>query len=246
MLGMMRSNRWLLVFASLVFMSSVFVSACGDDTPPPPVPADMGTRPDGGTDNDLDGDGLCNETELAQLTDPLSADTDLDGYPDYMELIAGTDPLRNDSPERDEVFVLRETPTGSVQVLIEQQVSAAGQDFAGGFENVPVFDLAEHSAQTFYRGSVATFAEPAENVAAIESEAETFLGVTGRTIVGFEVRFEYGEAITRSCIRGYPFRYNIKRSDGVLIGFHSRMLLVLPPGATLQSDQWCVPPSGCI
>ena len=44
-------------------------------------------------DEDTDGDGLDDQTELALGTDPKKADSDGDGFPDGMEVTLGTDPL---------------------------------------------------------------------------------------------------------------------------------------------------------
>jgi hypothetical protein len=48
---------------------------------------------------DLDGDGLSNEQEFSQGTDPTKMDTDSDGISDGWEVKKGLDPLLNDSIE---------------------------------------------------------------------------------------------------------------------------------------------------
>lgn len=61
-----------------------------------------------GSASDADGDGLANAAERGQwLTDPLNADTDVDGQDDGRERAAGTDPLNPAS-----VFVLFEPVLG--------------------------------------------------------------------------------------------------------------------------------------
>lgn len=214
---------------------------------PPPIPdASLDTTPDVIPTGDTDGDGLCDTTELARGTDPSSLDSDSDGFTDYAEVVFGFNPTVPSSPDRSTVFVLQESPSGALQVPIEQAVRGGGEDYQGSFEATLVNDRGDQSAETFYLESVPTFSVPIENVALVDEDSEAFRGVIGRTLLGFEVRFAYGEAITRSCIRAYPFRYNIKRSDGRLLAVNRSLLLILPPGETLATGEWCVPDGGCI
>ncbi len=219
---------------------------CSDTIGRPDV--DSGPTPldgSGGTPEDLDGDGLCNTTEMGEGTDPLNPDTDGDGFPDRAERTFGYDALDGALPDRSEVHLLRESADSTLQVAFEQVVSAS-DEYGGAFDAIEVFDLADQDAATFYRGSVATFAEPPDNVAEIDETGESFLGVTGRTLLGFEVRFAFEDALPRGCIRGYPFRYTVKRADGVRVAIFRDLLLVLPPGATLETGGWCVYEGGCI
>ena len=236
------------MFRRLAIASILCALACGDDLPGRPL-ADQGPQiPDGspGTPNDLDGDGLCNGTEELNGTDPLRADSDGDGYPDLQEQLFGYDALSSGSPARDEVHILRENDTSSVQAPFELAVTAAGEEYAGAFDPLPVIDLGGQDAGTFYRGSVATFADPPDNVAETDATGETFRGVVGRTRLGFEVFFEYGAAVNRACIRAYPFQYTIKRQDGVRLARYREIVLVLPVGDTLATGAWCPPEGGCI
>ncbi|MAQ16076.1 MAG: hypothetical protein CMN30_14965 [Sandaracinus sp.] len=229
--------------ARLLVIALLLGSACGDDLPARPAVDAGPTVPDGsmGTPNDWDGDGLCNATETANGTDPLAFDTDLDGFPDRLELDLGYDPLTFGSPATDDYHILRETEASSVQAAYELTVSASGEEYGGGFDPIPMFDLADQDAGTFYRGSVATFADPPDNVAELDPTTETFRGVVGRTRLGFEVFFEYGGAITRGCNRAYPFQYTVKRQDGVRLARFTELLVVLPVGQQLESTDWCIP-----
>ncbi len=144
------------------------------------------------------------------------------------------------------MFILQENPEASLQIPVEVTVSGSGEDYGGAFESVIVPDRGDQSAETFYLESLPTFAVPPENAAVIDEESETFRAVVGRTLLGFEVRFAYGSALGRECIRAYPFRYNVKRSDGRLVAVERKLLLILPRGQTLATGEWCTPDGGCI
>jgi len=223
---------------------------CGDSTTLPDRDAALPPGVDGGGPVDPfaddDDDGLCNGTEMERGTDPTLPDTDGDGFVDSAEVILGFDPMIPADPDRADVYILRETTEATLQVPIERAVTGGGEDYAGAFEATAVPDLGGDTAESFYVGSVATFGEPMENVAVIDEEAQSFRGVVGRTLMGFEVRFAFGANTPRLCIRGFPFRYNIKRSDGRTVGVERLLLLTLPPGDTLETGVWCNPPGGCI
>ena len=87
-----------------------------------------------------------------------------------------------------------------------------------------------------------TFAAPNDNVAFVDAEGESFRAVVGRTLLGFELRFDFaGERAP--CARAYPFRYTVKRSDGIIVASRRLMLVVLPEGGVLGTTPWCVPTS---
>jgi hypothetical protein len=58
------------------------------------------TDTSGASDTDSDGDGVSDEVEIADGTDPLNPDSDGDGFSDGVEKGAGTDPLDPDSYPR--------------------------------------------------------------------------------------------------------------------------------------------------
>lgn len=247
-----RATRQAWVMRTLlVVVGACALIACGDDTsnprtdtgprrdgdPPPDVPADL----------DSDDDGVCDATEIERGLNPASADTDEDGFSDYVEVLLGFNAVDGASPNRDTVVVLRESAVGSLQVPLTVSTRGSGEDFEGAFQSLGSPDEAGDTAMTFYTESVATFAEPMENVAIIDDELQAFRGVVGTTLMGFEVRFEFGDATPRGCARGYSWRYNIKRSDGRIVSAQTYLLLVLPPGQSLEgSAQWCLPFGGCI
>ena len=224
------------------------LAACGDSGPPTAPRPDGGNGGEGGVFDpfaDTDGDGLCDGSEEARGFDPENADTDGDGFPDYVEWLFGFDALRPASPDRALLHVLREQANGEVTVPITLQVFGEGEDFLGAFEGLPARDAAGSTAAAFYVDSRASFAKPSGNAASVDEEGETFFDVDGVTELGFEVFFGMGDNPLRRCTRLYPFRYNIKRSDGVLVGAERLILAVIPPGDTYVSTEWCAPPEPC-
>lgn len=215
-----------------------FVSfACGESTVPPPGTIDGGPNVD-----DRDGDGLCNETEAARMTNPDLVDTDGDGWSDLWEILVATDPLDSTRPDRAFVATLRENAGADLIVPVEVEVSAAGEDYSGAFEAEAIQDPLGQTAASYFLDATATFAAPNDNVAFVDSEGESFRAVVGRTLLGFELRFDFaGERVP--CTRAYPFRYTVKRSDGILVASRRILLVVLPEGGSLGSTEWCVPTS---
>mgnify|MGYP004150709721 CR=1 FL=1 len=142
--------------------------------------------------------------------------------------------------------VLRERAEAAIDIPLQQSVFGNGEDYTGSFEALGTPDEAGETATDFYGGGRATFAEPPENVALIDVDEEAFRGVVGRTLLGFELRFVRGASPTRGCIRAHLFRYNVKRSDGRLVGAQRNLLVVLPPSTSLETGEWCRPSSGCL
>jgi hypothetical protein len=221
----------------VVILFGLGLLACGDSTTPPP-----GDR-DGAVDvRDRDGDGLCNETEDARMTSADAADTDLDGWSDLWEILVATDPLDATRPDRAFVHVLRESSGATLAVPVEVEVSAAGEDYAGAFEAEAIQDPLGQTAASYFLEAVATFAAPNDNVAFVDAEGESFRAVVGRTLLGFELRFDFaGERA--DCARAYPFRYTVKRSDGIIVASRRLILVVVPEGGALGTTPWCVPTS---
>ncbi|MEM6957576.1 MAG: hypothetical protein AAF411_25690 [Myxococcota bacterium] len=241
----------------LIALAIVFI-ACGDDgspvrpdTGPADTRVDRSTRdgrveddglpPEIGPDvpldrEDFDGDGVCNDTESFQGTNAANADSDSDGIPDGVELQRGFDPLNRNDPPAEAIDVLRDN-SGGTQGAFEVSVFGFGEDYAGAFDANFLDDNGD-SALSFFDGSIAAYAIPEVNVASVESDAQTIRAVQGRTLLGYEVRFAFGENFVRACNRALPYFYNVKRSDGVLVAVERRVLFVFPEGAT-REDPWC-------
>lgn len=200
-----------------------------------------GSGSDGATGQDSDGDFVCDDTEERRGSDPRSPDTDEDGYDDFVEIVFGYDPTDPTDPGRDVVFTMRETREASLQVQAERVVNGDGEDFVGAFEALEAMDLMSLTAADYYTESVALFADPMDNVAVLDADAEAFRGTVGRTRLGWEIRFEFGDHLPRDCARAYPFRYTVKRNDGTVVGLQRYLLVILPVGDTLATAAWCVP-----
>lgn len=235
-------------FAAILALSSLALTGCPGSVEPPPPRPDSGPARDGAPFEpiDTDGDGLCDETELSWGTDPTLPDTDGDGLTDRAERDFGFSPLEPGSPERDELVFLTETEAAATQLGIERLVRGEGQTFTAAFESLPVVDPIDIEAFDFLESSQAVGAVPMENVFEVRPEAGQIVGVFGRTQLVYEVRFAFGTNIPRSCARAYPFRYQIKRDDGVLVYLSRFLLVILPRGERLDTADWCVPEGRCI
>jgi hypothetical protein len=203
-----------------------------------------GEGPDSSTDlNDDDGDGLCNVSEMNRATDPLDPDSDADGYSDFVEAAFGYNPLVPSIPSDDEVFRLLEEPGALVRASHALVIRGAGQDYVGAFESVEARDADGVLADAFWAGSIALFANPPENVAVVEEGAEAFRGVVGMTELNFETTFAFeGGDPFEPCLRAYPFRYQVKRSDGFVLAVERYLLVVVPP---INTGEWCAPALPC-
>jgi len=227
----------------------LFGCGCPESMPPPPN-LDAG---DGGGEADAldplidsDGDGLCNGTEFVRGTDPFSSDSDGDGFSDWMEVSFGFAPTLPASPDPSVVFTMSESTEAEIQIPIRVSVRGRGEDFAGSFEAMPARDPLGTTATDFFAGAVALHASPPENVSSIDSEAQLFRIVLGTTELTFEARFAFGEELERRCLRAYPFRYTVKRSDARIVASERSYLILVPNGETFRSAEWCAPPPPCI
>ena len=233
----------------LLLASSALFAGCPDPAVPPAGTLDAG---DGGPGPDAidpyvdsDDDGLCNNTEFARGTDPFSGDSDGDGYSDWMETSFGFDPLLPASPDRSIISTMSETPEAGAEVRVPVFVRGQGEDYAGAFEGLPARDPELLTAVDFFSSAIGLHAMPPDHVASIEAEAQIFRLVRGDTELVFEVRFDFGDSFERRCLRAYPWRYTVKRSDGRLVAAERFILVIVPQGETFGSAEWCAPVTGC-
>jgi hypothetical protein len=192
---------------------------------------------------DSDGDGLCDDTERARGTDPARADTDGDGFPDLVEIHAYADALMIDSPDRDDLVVLPVERLATASVPLTFTVRATGGTYVGGFAARPRPLADGSSANDFFLGASGVTATPSTNVTLIDGEL--FAGVVGRTLLTYQVDFEYRDDALLECMRVYPFTYQVKLQDESLVGLQSRLLLVVPRGMEPGRGTWCPTTDGC-
>ncbi len=235
------------VALTAALLGSTLLAGCPDDPPGAPPDRDAGG---GGPDAndpflDSDGDGLCNDTEHTRGTDPFAPDTDADGYSDWVEVVFGFDALLPASPDREAVFTLTESEAAETIVPVVVLVRGRGEDYSGALEALDGRDPLGITARDFHTGSVALYANPPENVAAVEPEAERFRIVVGLTELHYEARFAFGDNLVRRCLRAYPFRYAIKRSDGRIVSSLRKLLVIVPEGGSVARSEWCAPDPPC-
>lgn len=205
------------------------------------VQRDAGPPTDAFVVVDTDRDGLCDATEVARGTDPDVADSDGDGFADLVELQLGGDPLAIDTPSRDSVVVLRTNRLARLSVPVSFSVSGTGGTYVGGFIGRPRVLSDDTSAADHFLSASAVAATPTAN--ADHLEGETFFGVTGRTLLAYQVDFEYrGDALVE-CMTAYPFSYQAKLDGSGIVGSTSRSLVLAPEGMEPGTGTWCEPVS---
>jgi hypothetical protein len=185
---------------------------------------------------DTDDDGLCDPQEAALGTRSDDPDTDGDGFSDLAEVSLGFDAQRPGSPDRDLVVYLSETTGSTARVSTTFRVSGMGESFTGTF--IPARQAFEDggSAMDFYGGAAAVGATPSTSVFAIEGE--TFERVIGRAVLVFSIDLE-SSGPRLGCTRAYPFLYQVKRADGVIVGQRRFTLVVLAEGTEPGEAPWC-------
>lgn len=187
---------------------------------------------------DTDGDGLCDgqeETRGLRVDDP---DTDADGFSDLMEVSLSYDAFLPTSPNRETIVVMEETAAGEARVVITASVNGMGETYSGSFQSVEQLFADDRDASDYYESSGPVGAEPMTNVFATEPSTQSFLGVSGRTQLIFEVRLAF-RGSPEGCMRAYPFQYLVKREDGRIVAAQRFTLVVAPPGMSPGAGTWC-------
>ena len=240
-----------MVLRALVsIFACALLAGCPDAAAPPAGNLDGGDA-GGGIDAldpyvDSDDDGLCNSTEFVRGTDPFAVDSDGDGYSDWMEVSFGFNPTLPASPDRTIVATMTEAPEAGAEVRVSVFVRGRGEDYAGAFEGLPARDPELLTAVDFFSSAIALHASPPDHVVSVEPEAQIFRLVRDETELVFEVRFQFGDNLERRCLRAYPWRYTVKRSDGPLVAAERFILVIVPQGETFRSAEWCAPTPPCI
>jgi hypothetical protein len=221
----------------------VVVASCRGVPPPTTFVDDDGGPIDSGAAPgvDTDGDGLCDVTEYRH-TDATNPDTDGDGFSDYVEAQNNSDPLDPMSPDPHIMVTMSETPQSTLDLPVTFDTYPSGETISGEFVRVAIDYIDDGTAtQTFFTGAEGTFASPMTNVHG-GIQGSSFLGVSGRTLLGFTMHFAQVQA-PRGCFRAYPFAYQIKTNTGAIWGYSQHWLVLVPAGESLGSPtaRWCTP-----
>jgi hypothetical protein len=218
----------------------LWLGACTTE-PPDAAPAQTGPMSDAAVlHHDGDGDGLCDFTEDELGTNPDAVDSDADGLPDLIELLASFDATDPVEPAADQLGHLEARRDAGLDFPVRATVDGDGQGISGYFQSVTAIYADGSSAADFFKGAVAVSALPVDGVRSINEGSAYFAAVLGKTRLLFSLRFEYpfdllGEL---ECARVYPFRYAIKTDDGDTRAERVHLLAVTPPGDEVEH---CLP-----
>jgi Bacterial TSP3 repeat len=213
----------------------------------PEPAADGGTPIDAATlsPDDTDGDGLCNETEKDVGTDPEVLDTDGDGYPDLVEVMAEFDALDALSPGLDQVATLAAERGRVLDFEVRATVDGMGEGYTGVFAAYPSTNVDGLMAVDFLKRSTAFGAEPLDHVRGVDVDGAHFDSVLGRTRLSFRLRFAFNLVSSDfPCADAFSFTYGVKDDLGRRRGVRDYVLIVVPEGATgMSAADFCVPPA---
>ena len=195
--------------------------------------------------SDRDHDGLCDDSEEELGTNPDKLDSDDDGWPDATEAIVDTDPLDPNSPSRDQVGSISPDP-GTLDFSAAITAFGDGEGVTGQFLARNGLDRKNRRAIDYFRGMVATSAEPPDNVRGEHADAGHFDSIVGATRLTFRLQFAIMSAQNLPCAAALPFDLALKSDAGGLIGTQRYVLVVTskqPRGPTLAATDVCLPAS---
>lgn len=218
--------------------ASLGLVACPRTLPADTGPAEDTALADAPIYRDQDSDGLCDSTETTLGLDPLQPDTDRDGYPDVIEYSVGTDGRMLDSPARDALVFLSGVRESMIDTSATFAIRGSGETFIGGFAPVPTFvRLEDLDAFDYFAGARATGASPIDNI--ITFEGERFIGVRNRTLLLYTITF-LNDVENATCMRVFPFVYQVQTLDeGTIYGQRRMWLVIAPPGMSPGRGEWC-------
>lgn len=229
----------VLLSASLLLVPLAALSGCPRRIVVPDAgPEEDAPAPDVPLYRDQDSDGLCDSTEMTLGLDPTRPDTDGDGYLDVLEYSVGTDGRMLDSPAVASLVFLSGTRESTIDTSATFVVRGSGETFIGAFAPVPTFVRSEDlDAFDYFAGARATGATPIENV--ITFEGERFIGVRNRTLLLYTMTF-LNDVESSTCMRIFPFLYQVQTTDdGSIYGQRRMWLVVTPPGMSPGRGAWC-------
>ncbi|MET0391193.1 MAG: hypothetical protein ABW321_34795 [Polyangiales bacterium] len=220
------------------------MAACGERGSEPVVPW---AGPEGGVVDDLhdaEPDGLCDATERELGTDAAQADTDHDGWPDGVEVIAGMDPRDPTEPSVDRVVYLQPA-AGELTFDLALMVEGHGEAASGELVSGQSLDARSRRAGDYFRGSVAVGALPPENVRDIKPEASRFGMILGRTRLSYRLRFAATSDEPLDCAASLPFEFVVKDEQDRYLAREHYTLIVTADRSALTAALFCRP-AACI
>ncbi|MCA9601241.1 MAG: hypothetical protein R3A78_07760 [Polyangiales bacterium] len=212
-----------------------------------PVPAvrDGGPWLDAPSYVDTDDDGLCDETELGQGTDPKDQDSDDDGVSDFIETNLLFDPLSQAVPPASWVVTLPMREGAKANLSVTVDVQGTGEDFTAYVAPTGFVGASDLGVDDVLLAARAAAAVPPSNVASFNESVPRFEGVLGATSLTVDLDFEYPGG-AGSCLKPVPFRVAVKRNDGAVAAEATRLLVAVPEGQTLRSGTWCNTSAICL
>lgn len=227
----------LLLILPLAACTNGPITVPSSATDAPDAAADSGDTPD------RDRDGVCDATEQRYGGDIAGSDTDRDGMPDLMELIAGFNPDEPTQPSPDQVAILSGEPQAVLDFELRLTLDGRGQGYTGAFEAGTPLAGDSLSASSFYTGAVAMAADPRENVRGMVATSERIGVVDGRTRLSFRLSFRNTQTQPATCTAGYPFLYRITADNGSLAVSRPFLLIVTSDLDSGGSSEFCMPTS---
>jgi hypothetical protein len=206
-----------------------------------PIPSKDVPVPAPAKSDDRDQDGLCDSTEERIRTNPDVLDTDADGFPDMVEVVAGYNPSDPSTPGLDQLGYLVAQPGRTLDLELRSTIDGNGQGATGQFMARNAFDAHAFRASDFFVSALAIGAEPPDNVRGISAGEERFASVLGKTRLSFRLHFEFTSDLTLHCVAALPFVYSIKSDTGGYMGSRDYLLIVPPNDSAFEPEDFCRP-----
>jgi hypothetical protein len=216
-------------------------AACTQAVTDAPITSKDVPVPPPAKNDDRDRDGLCDSSEERIGTNPDVLDTDADGLPDVVEVLAGYNPTDPSNPGLDQLGYLVGQPGRALDLELRSTIEGNGQGATGQFMARNAFDVQGLRASDFFVSALAVGAEPPDNVRGIRAGEERFGSVLGRTRLTFRLHFEFASDVMLRCVAALPFMYSIKSDTGGYMGSRDYLLVVPPNDAAFEPADFCRP-----
>jgi hypothetical protein len=217
-------------------------AACAQPAPDAPAASkDVPVPAPTARNDDRDQDGLCDSTEERTRTNPDLLDTDADGFPDAVEVLANYNPTDPSTPGPDQLGYLLGQPGRMLDLELRSTIEGNGQGATGQFMARNAFDAYGLRASDFFVSALAVGAVPPDNVRGMSAGEERFASVLGKTRLTFRLHFEFAGDVMLKCVAALPFVYSIKSDTGGYMGSRDYLLVVLPNDSAVKPEDFCRP-----